>query len=159
MADNIELQERVDLWLKGQLKGAELYNISPQIFKALAEYGYLLYEQGKYELSKTIFEALATINSSDSSVQKFLGSIYQLENKWDAAYYHYTQSLKFSPDDIFVIVNRGETLIHMQRPREAAEDLKRAIQLDPQGTHPVARRARILLTNISNVQRWAPKQK
>ena len=157
MPENIELQERVDRWLKGQFNSAELYEISPELFRALAEYGCLLYEQGKYESARVIFEALATINSSDPNIQKFLGSIYQIQKKWDAAYYHYTQSLKMSPDDLFVIVNRGESLIHVQRPREAAEDFKRAIQLDPQGNHPAGRRARVLLTNLSNVQRWAPK--
>jgi tetratricopeptide (TPR) repeat protein len=157
MPENIELQERVDRWLNGKLNSAELYEISPQLFKALAEYACLLYEQGKYESAKVIFEALGTINSSESNVQKYLGSIYQIQKKWDAAYYHYTQSLKTSPNDLFVIVNRGESLIQAQRPREAAEDLKRAVQLDPQGKHPAGRRARVLLTNLSNVQRWAPK--
>jgi tetratricopeptide (TPR) repeat protein len=157
MPENIELQERVDRWLKGQLTSAELYEISPPLFKALAEYGCLLYEQGKYETARVVFEALATINSADPNVHKFLGSIYQIQKKWDAAYYHYTQSLRLSPDDLFVLVNRGESLIHLQRPREAAEDLKRTIQLDPQGHHPAGRRARVLLTNLSNVQRWAPK--
>ena len=157
MPENIELQERVDRWLKGQFNSAELYEISPQLFRALAEYGCMLYEQGKYDSARVIFEALAAINSSDSNVQKFLGSIYQIQKKWDAAYYHYTQSLKISSDDLFVIVNRGESLIHAQRPREAAEDFKRAIQLDPQGNHPAGRRARVLLTNLSSVQKWAPK--
>jgi Tfp pilus assembly protein PilF len=157
MPQNIELQERVDRWLKGQMKSADLYEISPQLYRSLAEYGCLLYEQGKYETAKVIFEALATIDSSDSNVQKFLGSIYQIQKKWDAAYYRYSQSLKISPNDLFVIVNRGESLIHAQRPREAAEDFKRAIQLDPQGNHPAGRRARVLLANLSSVQRWAPK--
>jgi tetratricopeptide (TPR) repeat protein len=158
MSENPELEERVDRWLKSQINSGELYNLTPQLIKALAEYGYLLYEQGKYDSAKVIFEALATINSSDPNLQKFLGSIYQIQGKWDAAYYHYTHSLRAAANDIFVFVNRGETLIQMQRPREAAEDLKRAIQMDPQGRHPIGRRARILLGNLNNMQRWAPNK-
>ena len=157
MAENKDLDERVERWLNGEIKGAELYQLTPDLAHALAQHGYLLYEQGKYEPARVIFAALSTFNSSDPNFQKFLGSIYQIQGKWDAAYYHYTQSLKTAPNDIFVIVNRGETLIQMQRPREASDDLKRAIQLDPQGTNPVGRRARVLLTNINNIQRWAPK--
>jgi len=157
MAEETEIEERVERWLKGQIDTAELYGLSSSLTKSLAEYGYLLYEQGKYDTSKVIFEALAASDSSNPNFQKMLGSIYQLQAKWDAAYYHYTLSLKLSPNDLFVVVNRGETLIQMQRPREAAEDLKRAIQLDPDGANPVGRRARILLTNLSNIQRWAPR--
>jgi tetratricopeptide (TPR) repeat protein len=159
MAENPEIEERVDRWLSGKLTTAEVYELTPELTKALAEHGYLLYEEGKYDSARIIFEALAVVNSSDPNIQKLLGSIYQIQNKWDAAYYHYTQSLKMAPNDIFVIANRGETLIHMQRPREAAEDLKRAIQLDPQNTNPVGRRARVLFANLSNLQRWAPPQK
>jgi tetratricopeptide (TPR) repeat protein len=158
MAENPEIEERVDRWLGGKLNTAEVYDLTPELIKALAEHGYLLYEEGKYDSARVIFEALAAVNSSDPNIQKMLGSIYQIQNKWDAAYYHYTQSLRMAPNDIFVIANRGETLIQMQRPREAAEDLKRAIQLDPQNTNPVGRRARVLFTNLSNLQRWAPKK-
>jgi tetratricopeptide (TPR) repeat protein len=157
MADDIELEERVDRWLKGQIKTPELYGLSSPITKSLAEYGYLLYEQGKYDTARLIFEALAVSNSSDPNIQRMLGSIYQIQGKWDAAYYHYTQCLRQLPNDIFVIANRGETLIQLQRPREAAEDLKRAIQLDAEGKNPVGRRARILLSNLNKVQRWAPR--
>jgi tetratricopeptide (TPR) repeat protein len=157
MAENRELEERVERWLKGNLNGAELYNLTPALQRSLAEYGYLLYEQGKYDTARVIFEALSVLNSTDPNIQKFLGSIYQIQGKWDAAYYHYTHALKMEPNDIYVIVNRGETLIQMQRPREAQDDLKRAIQLDPDATNPVGRRARVLLTNLSNLQRWAPK--
>ena len=159
MAENPEIEERVDRWLTGKLTTAEVYELTPELVKALAEHGYLLYEEGKYESARVIFEALATVNSSDPNIQKLLGSIYQIQNKWDAAYYHYTQSLRMAPNDIFVVANRGETLIHMQRPREAAEDLKRAIALDPDGTNPVGRRARALFANLSKIQRWAPPRK
>jgi len=157
MADEIDIEERVDQWLNGHINTSELYGLSSSLTKSLAEYAYLLYEQGKYDTSKVIFDALAVSNNTEPNFQKMLGSIYQIQGKWDAAYYHYTQSLKLSPNDIFVFANRGETLIQMQRPREAAEDLKRAIQLDPDSVNPVSRRARILLTNLNNVQRWAPR--
>jgi len=157
MAEETDIEEKVDRWLNGQIDTSELYGLSPGLMKSLAEYAYMLYEQGKYDISRLIFSALAVSDSADPNFQKMLGSIYQIQGKWDAAYYHYTQSLRLSPNDIFVIANRGETLIQMQRPREAADDLKRAIQLDPEGSNPVGRRARILLTNLNNVQRWAPR--
>jgi len=157
MADDLDIEDKVDRWLKGQIDTGQLYGITAPLAKALAEYGYLLYEQGKYDTARVIFEALAVQNSSDANIQRMLGSIYQIQGKWDAAYYHYSQSLRLSPNDIFVIANRGETLIQLQRPREAAEDLKRAIQLDADDLNPVGRRARILLQNLNNVQRWAPR--
>jgi len=155
MAEETELDERVDRWLKGRIKGTELYGLTPDLMKSLAEHGYMLYEEGKYDRARVIFEALSAVNNADSHYQKMLGSIYQIQGKLDAAYYHYTQSLKGSSTDINVIANRGEVLLHLKRPREAAEDLKKAIQMDPAGKNPVGRRARILLAGL-NVQRWAP---
>jgi tetratricopeptide (TPR) repeat protein len=143
----------VQRWLRGDIRAGELFALSAQSMKALAEHGYLLYEQGKYESAKTIFEGLANIDNSNPHYQRLLGSIYQLEEKWDAAYYRYTQALRYLPKDIFVLTNRGEVLVELNRTREAGEDLKQAVLLDPQGSNPAGRRARLLLTYLNSPKR------
>lgn len=138
----------VQRWLKGEIKASELFALSADSMRALAEHGYLLYEQGKYEPAKTIFEGLANIDNKNPNYQRMLGSIYQLQRKWDASYYRYTLVLKHVPNDIFVLTNRGEVLIELKRVKEASDDLKQAILLDAQAVHPAGRRARLLLANL-----------
>ena len=142
------IEKRVQRWLKGEIGTAELYQLTPDLIQSIADYGYLLYEQGKYETAKTIFEALTAIDSGNSHFQKILGSIYQLQEKWDAAYYRYSQSLRTVPTDVFVITNRGEVLLKLQRRKEAIEDFKQAILLDPEHRNPTSRRARVLLEGL-----------
>ncbi len=138
----------IQRWLKGEIKADELFALSPEVTQALAEHGYLLYEQGKYGPAKVIFEALGAVDSNNANYQRMLGALYQLDSQWDAAYYRYTQVLKTTPNDVFVLTNRGEVLIKLQRSREAADDFRQAIQLDRQNTNPAAKRARVLMENL-----------
>jgi len=143
----------VQRWLKGEIKASELFALSADSMRALAEHGYLFYEQGKYESAKTIFEGLANIDNQNPNYQRMLGSIYQLQRKWDAAYYRYAMVLKSIPNDIFALTNRAEVLIELKRLKEASEDLKQAILLDAQAANPAGRRARLLLANLSSPTR------
>ena len=146
---NLESPELViQRWLKGEIKAQELFALSPETMQALAEHGYMLYEQGKYRPARVIFEGLAAIDNSNHNYHKMLGSIYQMEEQWDAAYYRYTLALKAVPNDIHALTNRGEVLLQLGKSREAAEDLRRAIQLDGQNINPAGRRARVLLANL-----------
>lgn len=141
-------EQVVQRWLKGEIGATELFALSPDSMKALAEHGYLLYEQGKYDSAKTVFEGLATIDNRNSNYQRMLGSIYQLQSKWDASYYRYTLVLRSTPNDIFVLTNRAEVLIELKRMKEAMEDLKQAILLDTHANHPAGRRARLLIAHF-----------
>lgn len=135
----------VQRWIRGEIGAQELFGLSPEVMKALAELGYLLYEQGKYDRSQVIFEGLAAVDAANADYQRMLGSIYQMQGKWDAAYYRYTQALEIRPDDLFALTNRGEVLLQLERPQEATADLRQAVALDREGLHPAARRARLLL--------------
>lgn len=138
----------IQRWLKGEIKADELFALNPDVTRALAEHGYLLYEQGKYAPARIIFEALAAVDAKNSDYQKMLGALYQLDGQWDAAYYRYTQVLKEIPNDIFILTNRGEVLLKLQRVKEATEDFKQAILLDRQNLNPAAKRARVLMENF-----------
>lgn len=145
---NLESPEQaIQRWLKGEIKSQELFAMSPQVMQALAEHGYMLYEQGKYEAARVIFEGLAAIDNNNHNYHRLLGSIYQIEGLWDAAYYRYTLALKGSPEDIHALTNRGEVLLHLGKSKEAADDLRHAVSLDTTRANPAAKRARVLMTN------------
>ena len=99
-------------------------------------------------MAAVVFEALSAFDNSNPEYQKMLGSIYQIEGQWDAAYYRYTNAMKSQPRDIFLLVNRGEVLLKLGRNKEATEDLKAAVLLDRTNENPAARRARVLLNGL-----------
>jgi tetratricopeptide (TPR) repeat protein len=138
----------IQRWLKGEIKAQELFALDPRTIQALAEHGYLLYEQGRYRQSQTIFEALAAIDNSNPNFHRMLGSLYQIGQQWDAAYYRYTLVLKSFPQDISAWTNRGEVLLKLGRNKEGLADLKQAILLDHANQEPAGRRARYLVTNL-----------
>jgi predicted Zn-dependent protease len=149
MAETLESPEQtVQKWLRGEITARELFALNDQTIQALADHGYMLYENGKYRKAAVVFEALSAFDNLNPEYQKMLGSIYQIEGQWDAAYYRYTLAMKSQPNDIFLLVNRGEVLLKLGRNKEAAEDLKAAIQQDRTNENPAARRARVLLSNL-----------
>lgn len=143
------IEEKTQKWLRGEISAQELYSLSPEMMEALGSYGYLLYQEGKYETAQIIFEGLCILDRTNPDFQKMLGSIYQIQHKWDAAYYRYTLALKSQPEDIFLLTNRGEALMALQRNQEAAQDLSQAVLLDQNNNHPAGRRARVLLARVN----------
>src|SRR5262245_23955020 len=149
MAEILESPEQaVQKWLRGEITARELFALNDQAISALADHGYMLYENGKYREAAVVFEALSSFDNSNPEYQKMLGSIYQIEGQWDAAYYRYTLALKSQPQDIFLLVNRGEVLLKLGRNKEGSEDLKAAVQQDRTNDNPAARRARVLLRSL-----------
>lgn len=147
---NLESPEQsVQKWLRGEITAQQLFALNDDVMQALAEHGYLLYEQGKYRTAAVVFEALSSIDNANPDYQKLLGSIYQIEGQWDAAYYRYSLALRAEPDDIPLLVNRGEVLLKLGRNKEASDDLRGAIDRDYEGTDPAARRARVLLDALA----------
>jgi predicted Zn-dependent protease len=149
MAESLESPEQaVQKWLRGEITARELFALNEQTLQALADHGYMLYENGKYRMAAVVFEALSAFDNLNPEYQKMLGSIYQMEGQWDAAYYRYTMAMKSQPRDIFLLVNRGEVLLKLGRNKEGVEDLKAAIQQDQTNGNPAARRARVLLSGL-----------
>ncbi|HEY7162297.1 MAG TPA: hypothetical protein VH815_13610 [Acidobacteriota bacterium] len=149
MAEILESPEQaVQKWLRGEISARELFALSDQTIQALADHGYMLYENGKYGMAAVVFEALSSLDNLNPEYQKMLGSIYQMEGQYDAAYYRYTMAMRSQPRDIFLLVNRGEVLLKLGRKNEAAEDLKAAVLQDRTNESPAARRARVLLSNL-----------
>ena len=150
MADPIleSPEQVVQKWLRGEISARELFALNDDTIQALADHGYMLYEQGKYRLAAIVFEALSAFDNLNPEYQKMLGSIYQLEGHWDAAYYRYTLAMKTQPNDIHLLVNRGEVLLKLGRNKEATDDLKNAILQDRSNKNPATRRARVLLAGM-----------
>ena len=115
---------------------------------ALLVTGYNFFRQGRLEEAATIFEGLVIVDSHNPYIQGVLGSIYQKQELYDLALIRYNNALALNPADISAFSNRGEILLKLGKFQEAAQDFKRAIELDSVKEDGAANRARLLVSIV-----------
>jgi Tfp pilus assembly protein PilF len=128
----------------GQLKASEIFPVQPDQIAAVLLVGHIFYLQGKTEEAQKIFEGLLVLDTKNPFINAMLGSIYQKRRMFDRAFQHYDQAISAFPQDIQSLTNRGEIFLQSGKLKEAAADLKKAIELDPERKNPAANRARLL---------------
>jgi tetratricopeptide (TPR) repeat protein len=129
---------------KGELKFIQLFNVDAKQIAAIFWVGHNFFKGGQLERAKNIFEVLAVLDDKLAYVQSMLGAIHHLQENYNVALVYYTRALEFFPEDINSLTNRGEVYVKLGHFEEAASDLKKAIDLDPEMNHPSANRARLL---------------
>jgi len=122
----------------------QVFDITKWQLASVIACGYNFFSEGRLEEAKKIFEGLAVLDPNHPYVQTMLGAIYQRMKQYDRAIVRYTFALKLHPNDVCALTNRGEIYLMLGRFTEAADDLKRALQLDSQKKTPAAYRARLL---------------
>ena len=137
-------QENLEKFVMGEITWAELEGMSMEEAYAIADLGYTLFEQGRYDDSQTVFEGLVIGNPYDAYFHTMLGAIYAKKNMHEEAAEEYSIAIELDPKNISALVNRGELLLQHGEFEYAMEDLKKAIDLDPKAENPSGIRARAL---------------
>lgn len=151
-------KEKLAKFRNGEVKLAELFNVDARQVAALLLTGHNLYQQGKLDEAKAIFEGLSVLDGRNPYVHAILGAIYQKQQKHDVAIARYTLALGIFHNDPNSLTNRGEIYLGLGRLKEAAADFKKAIELDPQGKIAASNRARILVSLTANALKLANEQ-
>src|SRR3972149_5935546 len=105
-------------------------------------------EQGRLQDASIMLEGLVLLDEGNPYLHMLLGSICQRQDHNEEAVAHYTAAIELFPQDITSLANRGEIFLRMGKLKDSAEDLKAAIDLDPDGQHPCGNRARLLATLV-----------
>ncbi len=154
--------ERVERWLKGEITLQELHGISGPEMLEMAVIGFSLYEQGRYEDAKVIFQGLATLDPKEGYYRTALGAVYLAQEELDSAEACFNAAIELNDKELASYVNRGEVYLRKGKILEAAHDFKRAVELDPEGKDPLSQRARILaaaaLETLEAAQKEAQNQ-
>ena len=106
-----EIEDAVAGFLVGDITLAQLEGITADEMYSIADTGYDLFEAGKLEEAKSIFEGLACYNPMDAYFHTVLGSIYQREANYEEAARQYRGAVELYPEDISAWTNLGETLL------------------------------------------------
>ncbi|MCL2626034.1 MAG: type III secretion protein [Cystobacterineae bacterium] len=151
--------ERYAKYASGEIKLRDLHAISGPEMIYIAEMGYNLFQQGRYKDAKVIYDGLIALDPEIWYFHAALGAI-QLEAKeagltdeefsLDAALASLNRSLELNPQDIASCVNRAEVYLYQAKIIEAVNDLKAAVEMDPDGTNEQGIRARRLAQEMLN---------
>src|SRR5687767_377368 len=68
--------ERIEKWLKGEITLQELNAISGPEMLEMAVIGFSMYEQGRYEEAKVVFQGLCTLDPKEGYYRTALGAVY-----------------------------------------------------------------------------------
>ncbi len=104
-----DIEEAIKGFILGDITLAQLEGISAEEMYQVADMGYDLFEEGKLEDARKIFEGLYTYNPMDAYFHSVLGSIYQKQEKFEDAIRHYTSAVELYSEDITAWTNLGET--------------------------------------------------
>lgn len=137
-------EENFKKFLFGKITWAQLEGMTMEQAYAIAEFGYTMYQQGRYKDARTLFEGLVIGNPYDPYFHAMLGAIYTKLDMHEEAAQEFSIAIELDPEDINSYVNRGELLLQHGEFEYAMEDLKAAIDLDPDGKNPASLRARAL---------------
>lgn len=123
-----DIEEAVKAFILGDITLAQLEGISAEEIYAVADMGYDLFEEGKIEEAKKIFEGLYTYNPMDAYFRTVLGSIYQRQSNFAEAAGHYAAAVELYPEDVTAWTNLGETQLQWAAALQQSGDADRAAQ-------------------------------
>ncbi|MBN1878542.1 tetratricopeptide repeat protein [bacterium] len=130
--------------LMSGVKLKDVFKLSEQDLSNLSVVGYELFNQGKYEDARLIFQGLNALGHDDSFVQTALGTIAARDGELEKAVEFFNRAVDSDPEDISALTNRAEVYLKLNCFDKAAEDLKAAIDLDPDDESSLSSRARVL---------------
>ncbi len=142
--------ENLEKFILGDITWAQLQGMTMDEAYNIAEYAYGLYQEGKYHDARTVFEGLVICNPYDAYFHNMLGAVYQQLDMKDEAAEEYTLAIELDSDNLHARVNRGELLLQNGEFDRALDDLKKAIELDPDGRDAAGVRARALAMATAN---------
>jgi cytochrome c-type biogenesis protein CcmH/NrfG len=116
----------------------------PSRFAEVALHGHQLFEMGRLEEARRVFEDLVGMEPRDSFPHTMLGTIYLALGDQDRALALFEAALQIDPSELSALVYRGEIRLNQGKTKPALVDLNRAVSLGL-GDDPFVDRARRLI--------------
>jgi Flp pilus assembly protein TadD len=132
---------------------AEIEGLTAAEAYSIADFGWMLLEQGRADAAALVFETLALSNPVHGYFHALHGAALQRSGARALALEAYSRALAVDPNETGALVNRAELLIGRAEPGdldEVATLLGRALSLDPTATRPETRRARALVEALGH---------
>lgn len=132
-------------WAAGQISLKQLKGYTDDELYAIAHTGYFFMMQGKNQEAKTLFEGLVAVDPRNDYYYRALGVIFHKLGDAERAIKQFGYAIRVNARSPAAYVNRAEVFIARGMPQEAAQDLRRSLELMGPRDVALARKARALL--------------
>lgn len=140
-----EVRERL---LNGEMTIAGALGVSREQLYAIANRGYQLLSSGRLTEARQIYEGLVAADPFDSVFHCHLGAVLWRAGEMERAFEEFDAAIRFNLANVDARAARGELYLQRGELKKGVEDLRAALENDPQGTHPSSVRARALLLSL-----------
>ncbi|MBS2030516.1 MAG: tetratricopeptide repeat protein [Deltaproteobacteria bacterium] len=143
---------KIEKLLRGDRRALEGMDASS--LADVAVLGHSLYEDGRLNEARVVFEGLVAMDPSEAFPYTVLGAIYLAQQDVHRALALFEAALEIDPDDVAALVYRGEIRLRLGNRPRAMKDLERALSIDPDGPQsPFSQRARAALHEARTMSR------
>jgi len=132
----------------GQTTLAEFLGLGREQLYEIAGRAYGLMNSGRLEEALVIYSGLVAASPADSVFRCHLGAVELRRGRAAEAEVEFDAALRFNRANVDALSGRGEARLRLGRLVEAVEDLRAALELDPQARRPSTVRARALLHSL-----------
>ena len=144
-ANPAQMQQLLARWAAGRITLKELKGYSDDELYAIAHTGYFFLMQGKNTEARTLFEGLVAIDPKNDYYYRALGVIFHKLGDADRAIKQFSYAIQVSPKTASSYVNRAEVYLSLGRTADAANDLRKALEVITPKEPQLARKTRALL--------------
>lgn len=143
-----ELGERL---IRGQITPAQYLGLSQKRLYEIAALGHEQLMESRPQAALDIFKGLVAASPYDSVFHCNLAAAYAQLQRFPEAMEEFTQALQLNVANVDALVGRSELFLREGQLAEALQDLKAALQLDPEAERESTQRARATLTVLQNL--------
>lgn len=143
-----EIQEKL---VTGQITISEAVGLNRKQLYAIARRGYQLMNSGKLEEARQIYAGLVAADPFDSVFHCHLGAIHWRMGNVEKAFEEYDASIRYNIANVDALAGRGELYLLKGEVKKGIEDLRKALENDPNAFRPATVRARALLLSLRQV--------
>ncbi|MFZ5470402.1 MAG: tetratricopeptide repeat protein [Myxococcota bacterium] len=136
--------KRIEKWVRGEMTLQELHAVSGPEMLELAKAGFSMFQHGMFNDAKVVFEGLNALDPKEAYYLTALGAVHLMLEDLEMAERCFNAAIELDDKEIASYVNRGEVFLRQGKILEAAQDFKKAVELDPENKDPLTQRARIL---------------
>ncbi len=134
----------------GEMTIGEYVGLSKKELYEIARKGFQLIQTGRLDEAKTIYQGLVAADPYDSVFHCQLGGIYFKQKELEKAFKEFEDSIRLNFANVDALAGRGELFLMQGKYEEGIEDLRKAIENDPDGKKQSSVRARGLLLSLKN---------
>lgn len=140
-------------FLSGDLELADVFELSHAELYEICARGQTLFEAGKLEEARVIFEGLTALSPYDANFHVGLACVYQHEKRAEDALRELDRAIASNNRFVAAFALRAELLVELGHLDRAAPDLQRVLELDPEAKSGHAQRAVGIALAISSMAR------